>query len=241
MFAEDEAAVLLASATDAAHLDRMAAQREAGLPLEQIVGWVDFCGLRLAVGPGVFVPRQRSTYLAGLASSAAGAQAAPVLLEMCCGVAPLACAVHHRQRGVELHVSDLDPGALTYAARNLPRGAGVYQGDIFDGLPEGLRGRVTLLVAVPPYVPVGAADQLPREARDHEPAAALFGGVDGLDLVRTLIEQADDWLAPDGRGLLEIHRGQHRAAVKHAAVHGYATRAHLSSDGQTDVFEFLPS
>lgn len=245
VFAEDEAEVLLTSATGPGHLDQMVAQRGAGLPLEQIVGWVDFAGLRLHVGDGVFVPRQRSVHLVRIAADVLGvhdsARAAPVLLEMCCGVAPLAAAVHHRVPGVELHASDLDPRALGYARRNLPAAAGVYGGHLFDGLPRRLRGRVTLLVAVPPYVPVVAAGQLPREARDHEPLAALLSGADGLDLVRELVEDLRGWLAPDGRVLLEIHASQHRAAAVHAAEHDYSHRRHPSSDGQTSVLELRPA
>lgn len=212
-----------------------------GEPLEQIVGCVDFGGLRLAVGPRVFVPRQRSLLLARTAVRLARSQPAPVLMEACAGAAPIASTVASAVQAMETHVSDVDAHALCYARRNLPPSAGVHQGHLLEATPSSLRRRVTLLVAVPPYVPVAAADLLPREARHHEPARALFGGHDGLDHVRELVDGAGPWLAPDARMLVELHYGQYEAAAAHAQRAGFKPRRHEGSDGQTTVLDLVPS
>jgi release factor glutamine methyltransferase len=237
VFAEQEADALCRAARASEELERLVRRREAGQPLEHVVGSVEFAGLALSVGPGVFVPRQRSLLLARLAAARARAQPAPVLLEVCAGVAPIASAVTRQVRGVETHASDIAELALGHARRNLPPTAAVHPGHLLEALPASLRQRVTLLVAVPPYVPTHAAELLPREAREYEPARALFGGPDGLDLVRELLDTAHPWLAPQARVLLEVHREQHAAATAHAQRAGLSSRPHLAADGQTAVIE----
>ncbi len=167
----------------------------------------------------------------------ARAQPTPVLLEACAGTAPIASTVARAVPGVETHASDVDPRALGYARRNLTVDASVHHGHLLDATPPSLRGRVTLLVAVPPYVPLGAAELLPREAREYEPAQALFGGHDGLDHVRELVNGARPWLAPDARVLMELHSGQYEAAAAHAEHTGFRTRRHDGCDGQTTVLD----
>ena len=240
VFAEDEAAVLQRSTSDPARLEAMLRRREAGEPLEHVVGWVGFGDLRLAVGPGGFVPRQRSMLRARAAAGLARGQSAPVLVEAFAGVAPVAAWVSAAVPGVEVHACDLDPRALAHARRNLPPGAGVHVGPLLEGLPVALRGRVTLLVAVPPYVPRSAAALLPREALDHEPATALFGGDDGLDLLRALLDGSGPWLAPGGAVLVELGAGQCPAAVAHAQAAGCSVRRRDGEDGQTAVLEVRP-
>ncbi len=237
VFAEEEAAALLRSTSDPRRLEQMTQRREAGWPLEQVVGRVDFGGLQLSVGRHVFVPRQRSLLLARLATAIARRQPAPVLLEVCAGAAPIASAVTRAVSGVEAHAGDIDVRALRHARRNLPVDAGVHRGHLLDAVPASLQARVTLLVAVPPYVPLAAAAQLPREAREHEPARALFGGRDGLDHVRALLDAARHRLAPDPRVLVELHTGQYDAAATHAERQGYRPRRHDGEDGQTVVLD----
>jgi len=101
----------------------------------------------------------------------------------------------------------------------------VYQGDLYEPLPVGLRGRVGLLVANAPYVPTQAVALLPLEARDYEPKLALDGGADGLDIVRRVAAGAPEWLAPGGHLLVETSERQAPAAVETFAGHGLAARA----------------
>ncbi|GIH06467.1 hypothetical protein Rhe02_45340 [Rhizocola hellebori] len=91
VFAEEEADLLLAEARPAEELAAMVRQRESGLPLEQILGWAEFCGLRIAVEPGVFVPRKRTEFLVHQAIALAPAGA--VVVDLCCGTGALAAAV----------------------------------------------------------------------------------------------------------------------------------------------------
>ena len=139
-----------------------------------------------------------------------------------------------------MHAADVDGRALRHAARNLPLGAGVHRGDLLDALPTGLRGRVQVLAAVPPYVPADRAHELPREARDHEPPVALYGGVDGLDRVRVLLDTARPWLAADGVALVELARDQWPAAARHAAGAGWRTARVDHADVPTCVLVLRP-
>jgi release factor glutamine methyltransferase len=208
VFAEDEAALLTAAATGPV-LEDLVARRVAGEPLETVLGWVAFAGLRLAVGPGVFVPRRRTELLARTAATLARAAGpAPVVVEACCGVAPVATFVAHDVPGAVLHAADLDPAATAWAARNLAGRGSVWTGDLLDPVPADLRGRVDVLVANAPYVPHDAVATMPPEAREHEPHVALDGGPDGVDVQRRLLAAAPAWVRPGGHVLVETSRAQ---------------------------------
>ncbi len=211
VFAEQEAALLIAEAADSAALEEMVARRIAGDPLEQIVGWAEFDGIRFVVEPGVFVPRHRTEFLVQVAAGFWPPDA--VILDLCCGVGALGVAVRARMGGVvELHAADLDPAAVRCARINVVPGA-VYEGDLYEPLPASLRGRVDLLLANAPYVPTRDIALLPPEARDHEHALALDGGDDGLALHRRVIAGAPHWLAPGGRLLIEVSEEQAETAA----------------------------
>lgn len=211
VFAEEEARLLLAEAP-AGRLGSWVDRRVAGEPLEHVLGWALFDGLRVAVGPGVFVPRRRSELLvrqavAALRSHDDGRR--PVVVELCCGAAAVAAAVGHRVPGVSLHAADVDPAAVAFARRNLaPVGGTAWLGDLDEPLPASLRGRVDVLVANAPYVPTDEVPFMPAEARDHEPLRALDGGPDGVDVQRRVVAAAPRWLAPDGVLVVETSRRQ---------------------------------
>jgi release factor glutamine methyltransferase len=171
--------------------------------------------------------------LAHAAVRIARAQLDPVVLEPFCGVAPLAASVAAAVPGAELHVSDVDPVALTWARQNLPVDAGVHEGAGLAELPADLRGRVSLVASVPPYVPDGERRFVPREALEHEPPGALFAGSDGLDHVRALVTDLVGWLRPDGRALIELNRAQWDAAAEHGRACGWRVSRRTGSDGQT--------
>jgi release factor glutamine methyltransferase len=203
VFAEEEARLLLDEASSAAELMAWAARRMAGEPLEQVVGWAAFAGLRVAVDPGVFVPRRRSE----LVVAVAGREPAHLVVDLCCGTAALGAALARRWPRAEVHAADSDPAAIACARRNLPPER-VHQGDLYAALPAGVRGRVDLLVVNAPYVPTDAVATMPREARDHEHLVALDGGADGLDVQRRVTADALAWLRPGGRLVLETGRDQ---------------------------------
>lgn len=210
VFAEQEARLLIAEAPTPSDLAAMVRQRAAGVPLEVIVGWAEFCGLRIAVDPEVFVPRKRTEFLARQAIARARPESAAV--DLCCGTGALAATIIAELPQVEMHAADIDPRAARCARRNLPSHAMIHVGDLYEPLPDALRGRVGLLVANVPYVPTTAITTMPPEARDHEPTVALDGGRDGLDLLRRTAREATTWLSRDGHLLIETSADQAASA-----------------------------
>ena len=230
VFAEDEAELLLAEFPDADALEAATVRRVAGEPLEVIVGWAQFCGLRLTVAPGVFVPRHRSELL--VEQTAALLRPGDVLLDLCCGVGAIAAAVAAVVPDLEVHVSDLDAAATDCARRNIP-GAGITTGDLFDPLPGPLRGRVDVLVANAPYVPSGELELMPREAREHERRPALDGGADGLELHRRIAAGAPEWLRPGGALLMECSARQ--AKVSRGILESAGFEARVVHEDERDA------
>jgi release factor glutamine methyltransferase len=263
VFAEDEAAVLLAAARSPAELDALVERRTAGEPLEQVVGWAEFAGQRILVDPGVFVPRRRSEFLVQIAiglgrSRMGGGSAIPVVVDLCCGTGALGLAVavgltvsgnadggpkasaagtvSPKPGQVELHAADLDPAAVACARRNVePVGGHVYIGDLFAPLPDRLRGRVDILICNAPYVPTGDVAFLPAEARDHEPLVALDGGLDGLAVLRRAASGAPPWLAAGGALLVETSDRQAAEMAAAMAAAGLRPVIHTDEDSAATV------
>jgi release factor glutamine methyltransferase len=222
VYAEEEARLLTAAAPTGAELSDMVRRRAAGQPLEHVVGWAEFCGRRIAVDPGVFVPRRRTEFL--VRQAAGLPRPGPAVVDLCCGTGALGVGLAAVGGPVELHATDVDPAAVRCARRNVAAvGGRVYQGDLFGPLPAALRGSVAILLANVPYVPTGEVGLLPSEAREHEARLALDGGPDGLDVLRRVTAAAPGWLAPGGHLLFETSDRQVAAAV--AAV----TRAGLTA------------
>jgi len=234
VFAEDEARLLISAARTPADLAAMVDRRAAGLPLEHVLGWAEFCGLRIAVDPGVFVPRRRTEFLVHQAAALARPRA--VVVDLCCGSGAVGAALVAGLERVELYAVDLDPAAVRCARRNLVAAGGqVYVGDLYEPLPATLRGRVDVLVANAPYVPTEAVGLLPPEARMHEPRVALDGGTDGLDVVRRVIAAARRWLAPGGYLLVETSEHQAPRAVETVARNGLIPRVASSDERNATV------
>ncbi|MGN8245052.1 putative protein N(5)-glutamine methyltransferase [Cellulomonas soli] len=249
VFAEDEAALLLEAATradgtlDPDALESLVTRRVEGQPLEHLLGWAQFCGLRVAVEPGVFVPRRRTELMAHEALRLLGASHAshrgaaappPVVVDLCCGSGAVGLAVLAARPDAHLVAADIDPVAVACARRNLgPRGASVLEGDLDEPLPDALRGRVDVLTANTPYVPTDAVVLMPAEARLYEHPVALDGGHDGLDLQRRLARVAVDWLAPGGHLLVEVSDRQAPVALAVMVEHGLQAR--LVTDDELDA------
>jgi len=250
VFAEDEARMLIAAARTPADLAAMVDRRAAGQPLEHVLGWAEFCGLRIAVEPGVFIPRRRTEFLVrqavALARQAgaqqAGAQQRVVIVDLCCGSGAVGAALAAALGRVELHAVDIDPAAVRCARRNVAAAGGrVYQGDLYGPLPAGLRGRIGILAANVPYVPTGEVGLLPLEARIHEPMVALDGGGDGLDVLRRVTAAAPLWLAPGGHLLTETSERQTPQAAEAVASGGLVPRvAHAAEVNATVVIGTRP-
>jgi release factor glutamine methyltransferase len=238
VFAEDEARLLTETAAETgADLADLVAQRVSGTPLEYLLGWTEFHGLRVAVAPGVFVPRQRTAFLVDEAAELARALPTehPLVVDMCCGSGALGLALAttlaSEGRRISLAAADIEPAAVECARRNLtPIGAAVYQGDLFDPLPRELRGRIDILLANTPYVPSEMIAQMPPEARDYEPRTALDGGPDGLDVFRRVVDAARTWLAPGGHLLVESSQAQAPHAITVLTELGFTGRVAESDE-----------
>jgi release factor glutamine methyltransferase len=250
VFAEDEAQLLISAAQTPTDLTAMVGQRAAGLPLEHVLGWAEFCALRIAVDPGVFVPRRRTEFLVREAAALARQVADPaavarlvaspaarvidapqaVVVDLCCGSGAVGAALAAALDRVELHSVDLDPAAVRCARRNVAAAGGrVYEGDLYEPLPATLRGRVNVLVANAPYVPTEAIELMPPEARLHEPRMALDGGADGLEVQRRMAAAASHWLAPGAHLLVETSERQAPQTLETFTRNGLIPRS-ASSD-----------
>lgn len=241
VYAEEEAALLLAAGFTAGQLAVAVGRRSAGFPLEHILGWAEFCGLRIAVERGVFVPRRRTELLVheavrilGVSSAAAEASvsaasgvpaAGPIVVDLCCGSGAVGLALATLAPGIELHSSDIDPAAVRCARRNvLAVGGYVHEGDLYSALPDQLRGRMDILAVNAPYVPTQSISCMPFEARVHEPRVSLDGGRDGLHIQRRVAGQARSWLRRGGHLLIETSRRQARRTAAAMVKGGLRTR-----------------
>lgn len=242
MFAEQEAELLSAASEAPGELERLVRERVGGTPLEHLLGWVEFRGRRIEVGPGVFVPRRRSALLVDQAidHALAAAYRRCVVVDLCCGSGALgaaaASALTEAGIAVELVAADIDPVAVRCARRNLePLGGTVFRGDLCAALPSASAGRIDLLLANIPYVPTAMISRMPPEARDYEPRAALDGGIDGLDVLRRVAGAAPVWLAPGGRLFVEISGPQRDPAQRIIEREGLSPSAVCSPEDGTVV------
>ncbi len=181
---------------DADRFAELLDQRADRVPLQHLTGRAPFRQLELSVGPGVFVPRPETEQLAGWALSRLAGTDGPIVVDLGSGSGALALSIAHEHPGARVTAVERDPGAIAWTRHNaLARvtagdtPVGVVAGDMTDPalLPE-LDGRVTVVVSNPPYVPDGAV--LPREVAEHDPPLALWGGPDGLDVVRAMLSVA---------------------------------------------------
>ncbi len=233
---EAEASLLWVQTRSPAALAALVARRGQGVPLEVLLGYADFGGVRVAVEPGVFLPRPRSELLARVAVGAARARPRPVVADVCCGSGALAAVLAAALPSARVVASDLDPAAVSCAAANgAAYGFEVVAGDLCAALPADLLGRVDVVVANVPHVPTAELPLMPRDTRAHEPALAHDGGADGLDVLRRLADQAVAWLAPEGSLLVEVADRQVEAAGAALAQRGFGVTTERDPEERTSV------
>ncbi|WP_249644174.1 peptide chain release factor N(5)-glutamine methyltransferase [Nocardia sputi] len=214
----------------------LVARRARRIPLQHLTGTAVMGALDLAVGPGVFVPRPETELLYAWALAQLEAlphDHAPILVDLCTGSGALALAVAHARPDADVRAVELDPAALVWARRNADDriAAGdtpitLYADDATDpGLLTDLDGRVDIVVSNPPYIPEGA--HLDPEVAEHDPSVALFGGPDGLNVIRGMIPNITRLLRPGGA-----------TAIEHDDTNGSGVAALLTATGVfTDVVE----
>jgi release factor glutamine methyltransferase len=227
----DEEALELETAAggDTERLEAMVRRRERGEPLAWITGALDFGGVRVTVTPGVYVPRLQTVPLAQRA-----VQLLPsggTVVDLCCGSGVVGAFVLAQRSDVRVLATDTDEAAVACARAN---GVDAHAGDLFAPLPLDVRGTVDVVTAVAPYVPTRELAFLPRDVQAYEPASALDGGSDGLDLVRRIVHDASGWLAPGGVLLLEIGGDQAVVLAPLLATAGYV-EADALVDEEGDV------
>jgi release factor glutamine methyltransferase len=203
-------------------VDRAAAagllsRRAAREPLQHLTGVAGFRHLELAVGPGVFVPRPETEILTGEAVAeltrlvAAGVEH-PTAVDLCAGSGAVAASLASEEPASIVTAVEVAEPAYLYALRNAaPLGVDVRLGDMADAVDD-LAGTVHVVTANPPYIPLEAFESVDPEARDHDPAEALWSGQDGLDAIRVVAEVAARLLVDGGLVLCEHADVQHESA-----------------------------
>ncbi|MEU4813866.1 peptide chain release factor N(5)-glutamine methyltransferase [Nocardia fluminea] len=210
-------------------------QRAARIPLQHLTGTAAMGEIDLAVGPGVFVPRPETELLFAWALAHLETlphDHTPIVVDLCTGSGALALAIAHARPDAEVHAVELDPDALTWARRNADTRIAegdtpitLYADDVTDpALLTPLTGRVDLVVANPPYIPESAT--LDPEVADHDPHRALFGGPDGLDVIRAMIPNIARLLRTDGA-----------TGIEHDDTNGGGVAALLAAADFSDIAE----
>lgn len=216
------------SAPELAALGDLVARRTAGEPVQHLTGTTQFRRVQLTVGPGAFIPRPETELLAGWAAQATRAAGPPdgrgvTVLDLGTGSGAIAAAVADEVPGARVLAVEVDPDAAAWARRNLsPTTVQLIEGDgtLLDTTRPELVGRIDVLVSNPPYIPLEQWESVPVEVRDHDPGAALWGGHDGLQVIRALIRVAARLLRPGGA-----------LGIEHADLQGEAVPALLAAAG----------
>jgi release factor glutamine methyltransferase len=188
---------------------RLVSRRAGGVPTSYLTGWAEFAGMRLIVGPGAFIPRESSEFMAQQAVRRLRRRPRPVHVDLATGVGPVALAVAAALPHAVVFGADLFPRPVAYARRNAARlqlsNARFVRGDLFGGLPGSVRGSVDTVSIHPPYVARREIRELPSEIREFEPRASLTDDSrDGMGLLARTVRDAPEWLRPSGWLLVEV-------------------------------------
>lgn len=195
------------------------ARRRQGEPLQHLLGWEEFCGIRFRVTPEALIPRPETELLAEWAleilRGSGVSERHGWVVDLGTGSGAIACALACSLPYVSVLGIDISAGALAVAAENvrglrLDRRVRLVRGDLFGPLAGTRRGspEADLVIANPPYIASGQLGTLPAEVREHEPRQALDGGSDGMTLHRRIISEAPAYLRPGGWLLMEVGEGQ---------------------------------
>lgn len=226
--AEREAAALLRWFSEPVRLEAAVRRREAGEPLEHVLGVAELAGVRVAIAAPVFVPRRRTEWLVGRAVELVRqrhlrARAGPPVLDLGCGSGAIAAVLASRLPEAEVLAADIDPDAVACASANgASFGFAAFRSDWLRDLPDRLRRGLGLVVAYLPHVPTDDLPLLPTDFRRAERMLAVHGGPDGLDPLRVVLDQIGEWLAADGVMLTLLAERQLPAAADLAVSGGWS-------------------
>ena len=213
------------TAAQAAALAGYTARRAAREPLQYILGSWDFMGLRLAVGSGVLCPRPDTETVCEAALALLKGRPAPTVWDLCAGTGCLGLAIRHFCPGARVICVEKDAAAFAYLAKNTAdTGVAAVQADALRWITEQPESSADLIVCNPPYLTAAEMAELQPEVA-REPAAALYGGADGLDFYRALLRDGRRPLRPGGRMVLEIGAAQKGAVLGLAAQSGWQNPA----------------
>lgn len=196
-------AVGLLRLTEVSHNDQerfweLIHQRAQGVPVQYLTKESFFRHVRLNVGPGVFIPRPETEIVAGAAIDRASRCDRPVVVELCAGSGAISKAIVDEVRGAMVIAVEKSEQACVYLRANLAHTCATVVCADMDGSLTDMNNSVDVLVCNPPYVPLSDRDGLPDDVRGHDPAMALYGGPDGLELYPVLARTALRLLKPGG-------------------------------------------
>ncbi len=218
-----------AAAGDPARLRALVARRLTGEPLAWITGAVEFCGVRVRVDPGVYVPRLHTEPLARRAVERLPVRGTAI--DVCTGSGAIAKVMAHARPDACVVATDIDERAVSCARAN---GVKTYQGDLFAAFAAALARSADVVTAVVPYVPTSELSLLQRDTFTFESSLSYDGGQDGSVLLRRVIRGARRFLRPGGALLLELGGDQVEMIEQDLVGCGYVTIA-LLYDEDGDV------
>lgn len=203
------------SETELSEFEQIVGERAKRIPLQHLTGKGYFRNLELTVGKGVFIPRPETESVAELAIQALRAvPGEPIAVDLCSGSGAIAIAMATEVPNAKVFAWELNPESESFLRKNIERYGNAVKltmGDIADDEAfSNLINKVSVVISNPPYIPV---DAIPRdvEVREHDPALALYGGADGMDVMHVVSRRALEILTPGG--FLVVEHADNQAAI----------------------------
>lgn len=226
---EEAAELVTVAAGDPARLESLVIRRSRGEPLEWVVGSMAFCGIRVKVHTGVYVPRPQTEALARRAAALLPEEG--IAVDLCTGAGAIARVLQVESPSAVVLATDADPAAVACAREN---GVDALLGHLDEPLPPTFLGAVDVITAVVPYVPTDQLPFLPRDVTAFEPRVALDGGEGGLSLLTSVVARSVRWLRPGGWLLLELGGDQAVHVTRKMAAAGFVDTAVLQDEEGDD-------
>ena len=213
--------------SDIDRVNQMVRRHYKGEPLAYILGQWDFHGMTLHVTPDVLIPRDDTEAVCALAIRETKLidKVGPRVLDLCAGSGCIGLAIAREVSDARVTLGEISPDAIRVARRNirdnhLSGRVSCFQVDVREK-PLKFFGKYDVIVSNPPYVTAAEMETLDRSVRDYEPALALYGGEDGLDFYRAILENFTSVLNPGGAMCLEFGMGQEQGVCELLMEHGY--------------------